>query len=1387
MSLSDWMASENIPGIYGVDTRRLVKRIRQQESAMVGAISTSPAAVKQKVHWNQQPKQYGPAQWSCGNCEGLPGGCIRILVLDFGLKHGIVSKLLDLSNNSQIEISISPGSTTELEAEMKKKPFHGLLLSNGPGDPKNQRFAIAQLQKLFSGPSTLSEFLPILGICLGHQLISLAAGGGSSKLKFGHRGHNHPVVFSKDTKLGFISSQNHGFFTTFDFLRDWAPLYTNLNDNTSAGIYHRSRPIMSSQWHPEGGGGPKEVGIFKAFFNSVKEYAASGRVNASWPPGDEHLRRGARSTEECKFKRVLVLGSGGLQIGQAGEFDYSGAQALKALKALGIKTVLLNPNVASVQTIVGTADDTVFAPLSVASVVRIFNSTVDPPIDGLLLSFGGQTALNLGLELEWKGFLRDFNVKIMGTATEGILLTEDREKFRGMLLSIRQPIAPSITASTKEEILSAAKRSIGYPVLLRRAFALGGYGSGFAKNEEELGNLVSKAMARRDPGGKPAQMIIDKSLKGWKEVEYEVMRDRYGNCFTICNMENFDPLGVHTGESIVVAPSQTLSDFEYQTLREASIAIANRLGIVGECNVQYAVNPNEFEYVVVEVNPRLSRSSALASKATGYPIAHVAAQLAAGKSLAEINNLMTKTSPALMEPALDYVVVKIPHWDFQMFDGDLDTTLNTGMKSIGEVMGIGRTFPEAFQKALRMVGAGEHVQGFGGGRPGQSCDSGLNETQQCQSPGRNLKELLATPSPKRPFQIAAAFEEGWTAKEVADASGVGYWFLGQLYDCFQVSLRLKVFHSLQDVPTRLMREAKMFGYSDLQISRNIFGAGAAVAMEPEVRNARVRMGITPIIKQIDTTAGEFPAASAYFYMTYGASGSAESDYSPLNRDSPLAPILIIGSGVYRIGSSVEFDHSVVSCSRTIKSVQPGRRTVVLNHNPETVSTDYDEVDALYFEEISVERVLDILDAEGTPNVIVSMGGQTAQNLVPSLEREPKSKVNILGTSPSNIRMAEDRHMHSQMLDDIGVHQALWTSSAKFSELAAFASKHFPVLVRPSFVLAGAAMKVVRDRAALDTYVQEATRVSPDYPVVLSKYEENGEEIDIDAVCRDGKLVAFAVSEHIEAAGVHSGDATMIHPPHSLPKRTIDACKVIAGKIGRRLQISGPFNLQIIYTRETNELKVIETNLRASRSMPFVSRASGVDFARVATVSIMGYDPAMALDTRAGASEKVYGVKTPVFSFDRLPGADILLGVTMKATGEVACFHKDVYKALLCAINSAGRNFPAPHGQSGATAVCLHAKEFSGDARTQNLALRMEQMGYEVKRSCSIEDLSLKRVELLLEFSSLSSVGSMETEQGQFSQRLRRQAIDANVNVFTQINLVETILAAIQKNPSPLLS
>ena len=1052
-----------------------------------------------------------------------------------------------------------------------------------------------------------------------------------------------------------------------------------------------------------------------------------------------------------EIKKVLVLGSGALKIGEAGEFDYSGSQALKALREEGIETVLINPNIATVQTSEGVADHIYFLPVTPFFVEKVIAR--ERP-QGILLAFGGQTALNCGVELFRQGVLEKYGVRVLGTPVQAIINTEDREIFVDKLREIDVRTIASEACGNIDQALCAAEE-LGYPVIRRAAYALGGLGSGFCDNADELRRLAEKAFSFSP------QVLVEKSLKGWKEIEYEVVRDRFGNCITVCNMENFDPLGIHTGESIVVAPSQTLTNSEYHKLRELSIRIANHIGIVGECNVQFALCPDSEDYRVIEVNARLSRSSALASKATGYPLAFVAAKLAIGYGLFELSNSVTKTTPAFFEPALDYVVCKIPRWDLGKFR-KVSRELESSMKSVGEVMAIGRNFEEAIQKGLRMIGQGMH---------------GFVDNKEIEID--DVEHALAAPTDKRIFVIEKAFDNGYTVDRIHDLTKIDRWFLHKLKRIHDVDLRLHGYDSLEAIPADLLREAKRLGFSDFQIGR-------AIGMEKDhdmeeaitlVRRRRKALGIIPCVKQIDTLAAEYPARTNYLYLTYGGEEN-DIDYENDGRS-----VVVLGSGAYRIGSSVEFDWCGVQALDTIR--KEGYRSVMVNYNPETVSTDYDICDRLYFDELSFERVLDILDLESPHGVVVSTGGQIPNNLALRLDQ---AGVRLLGTSAQNIDNAEDREKFSAMLGRIGVDQPEWSALTSMDDINRFVDRvGFPVLVRPSYVLSGAAMNVCADRSQLENFLTLAANVSKKHPVVVSRFLEHAKEVEMDAVAKNGEIIAYAISEHVEFAGVHSGDATIQFPPQKLYVETARRIKKISKKIARELQISGPFNIQFL--ARDNDIKVIECNLRASRSFPFVSKVLKINFIELATRIMLGL-PVSKPDKSVFDLDYV-GVKASQFSFNRLQNADPKLSVDMVSTGEVGCLGEDARSALLTAMLSTGNTIPKKNilissGNGKQKAALLDAAKYLRENgyniyATEGTYRHLVENGIESTRAYwpdqegapqALDLLHNHEIDLVVNIPRNNS--DKEITNG---YRIRRAAVDLNIPLITNARLASAFIRA----------
>lgn len=937
-----------------------------------------------------------------------------------------------------------------------------------------------------------------------------------------------------------------------------------------------------------------------------------------------------------EIKKVIVLGSGALKIGEAGEFDYSGSQALKALKEEGVETVLINPNIATIQTSDDIADRIYFLPITPFFVEQVI---IKENPDGILLAFGGQTALNCGVALFRTGVLDKYNVKVVGTPVQSIINTEDRQIFADKLAEINVKTPRSISCLNLEEAYAATK-IVGYPIIIRAAFTLGGLGSGFCSNDEELEALASKAFTYSP------QILVEESIKGWKEVEYEVVRDRFDNCITVCNMENFDPLGIHTGESIVVAPSQTLSNAEYHKLRQLAIKIIRHIGVVGECNVQYALDPHSEDYRVIEVNARLSRSSALASKATGYPLAFVAAKLGLGYGLHQLNNQVTKVTTAAFEPALDYVVCKIPRWDLNKFSG-VSKNLGSSMKSVGEIMSIGRSFEEAIQKGIRMVGIGMH--GFVANKDEITIEQ--------------IDEELSNPTDRRIFAIAEAFNKGYSVDDIYEKTKIDRWFLQKLNNIHNTKNKLEAINSISSLDDSLLLNAKKEGFSDFQLARLVLKSTNKEINNDliKVREWRKSKNILPYVKQIDTLAGEYPAQTNYLYLTYNGS-EHDVEFQHDNKS-----VIVLGSGAYRIGSSVEFDWCSVNAIKTIH--KEGYRSVMINYNPETVSTDYDTCDRLYFDELTFERVMDIVELEIPKGVVLSMGGQIPNNLAMKLNRQ---NVSILGTSPLNIDRAEDRQKFSSLLDTLKIDQPRWSELTTIEGIYKFVDEvGFPVLIRPSYVLSGAAMNVVSNKDQLEHFLTLAANVSKEHPVVVSEFIEQAKEVEIDAVAKNGEIVAYAISEHVEFAGVHSGDATIVFPPQKLYIETIRRIKKIARQIANALEITGPFNMQLL--AKDNDIKVIECNLRASRSFPFVSKVMKYNLIEIATQAMLDV-PFQKPDKSIFELDYV-GVKAPQFSFARLLNADPVLGVDMSSTGEVGCIGETYYEAILKSMLSVGYTVP----------------------------------------------------------------------------------------------------------------
>ena len=1324
-SLSDWLKEHKVPGIYGIDTRELTKIIREKGSMKAKIVFDSANEIDFiDPSWENQV-----AKVSCKEVLRYGNGSRTIVLVDCGVKHNIVRCLL------QYDVNII---RVPWDYDFNRLDYDGLFISNGPGDPEHCEITIDHIRK------AMQKNKPIFGICMGNQLLAKAGGASTYKLKYGHRSHNQPVQMKGKEGKCFITSQNHGYAVDTNTLSDeWEILFTNMNDGTNEGIYHKTKPFFSTQFHPEAASGPTDTAFLFRMFMETIDRSQLTIVN------DKKEQTSIESNQPA-IKKVLLLGSGALKIGEAGEFDYSGSQALKALKEEGIYTILINPNIATVQTSEGVADKIYFLPVTPFFVEKVIEK--EKP-DGVLLSFGGQTALNCGVKLYKSGVFEKHNVRVLGTPVQSIIDTEDRELFVKKLDEIDVKSIKSIAAGTIEEARNAAD-SLGFPVIVRAAYALGGMGSGFCNNREELDALAEKAF------NYSSQLLIEKSLKGWKEIEYEVVRDKYDNCITVCNMENFDPLGIHTGESIVVAPSQTLTNSEYHKLRELAIRIIRHIGIVGECNVQYAFDTVSEDYRVIEVNARLSRSSALASKATGYPLAFVAAKLAIGYGLQNLKNSVTKSTTAFFEPALDYIVCKIPRWDLGKFHG-VSHEIGSSMKSVGEVMAIGRNFEEAIQKGLRMIAQGMH---------GFVANKDLNVP--------DIDKALSEPTDKRIFIIGQALEAGYPIEKIHELTKIDLWFLQKLQNIYDCSKTIEKFDSIENLPEDLLREAKQKGFSDFQISKLIYqDSDKASDEKPNVRKRRKALNIIPVVKQIDTLAAEYPAQTNYLYLTYN--GIAND----VNYLGDKRSVIVLGSGAYRIGSSVEFDWCSVNALQTIRD--KGWRGVMINYNPETVSTDYDMCDRLYFDELTYERVMDIIELENPHGLILSTGGQIPNNLALSLD---KAGVPILGTSAQSIDNAEDRHKFSSMLDRLGIDQPRWKELSTLKDIQNFiAEVGFPVLVRPSYVLSGAAMNVCSNENELEQFLNLAANVSQKHPVVVSEFIENAKEIEIDAVADKGNIITYAISEHIEFAGVHSGDATIQFPPQRLYVETVRRIKRITRQIAESLNITGPFNIQFL--AKDNDIKVIECNLRASRSFPFVSKVLKLNFIEIATRVMLG--EIVEKPNKSEFDLDYVGIKASQFSFSRLQKADPVLGVDMASTGEVGCLGDDYYEAVLKAMLSVGMKIPRKNILISSGTIKSKV-ELLGSARllqkkgytlyaTKGSYLFLKENGiesihvYQPSENGFPNALNLireKQVDLVINIPK-----NLTEEELQNGYSVRRSAIDFNIPLFTNARLASAFIHA----------
>lgn len=1332
-SLDVALKRNGVVALTGIDTRELTKKLRN-DGPLLGKILIEGmddipfnssddinlvdlVSTKEVQHYN-----------SFGNKQ--------VVLVDCGVKENIIRNLLKRGLN----ITLVPW-----DYDFTSMKYDGLFISNGPGNPKHCIPLIEHTKQVLKDGNK-----PIAGICMGNQILALALGADVIKMPFGHRSVNQPVQLIGTNKC-FITSQNHGFAVDDSHLPDgWNTYFRNLNDGSNEGLIHESGRYFSTQFHPEACGGPLDTEfIFDDFANLVEHNQPIS------------IHRNQDNNNRKQYKKVLVLGSGALKIGEAGEFDYSGSQALKALREEGIHTVLVNPNIATVQTSKGIADTVYFLPVTPFFLEKVIEK--ERP-DGILLAFGGQTALNCGVALHNKGILQKYDIEVLGTPVQAIMDTEDRELFVEKLDEIDVKTIQSEAVQDIESARRAAKE-LGYPIIVRAAYALGGLGSGFCDNEEELNALCEKAFAFSP------QVLIEKSLKGWKEIEYEVVRDRFDNCITVCNMENFDPLGIHTGESIVFAPSQTLTNAEYQKLRSIAIKIVRHIGIIGECNVQYALDPNSEDYRVIEVNARLSRSSALASKATGYPLAFIAAKLGMGYGLFELKNAVTASTSAFFEPALDYVVCKIPRWDLSKFHG-VSREIGSSMKSVGEIMAIGRTIEEVIQKGLRMIGQGMH---------------GFVENKELVIP--DVPKALSQPTDNRIFVISKAFRIGYSVEDIHDLTKIDLFFLHKLRNIMDTAEELEQLHEVKEINPQLLLRAKRQGFSEFQIARALYGTDEPdiEAKQAKIRAYRKELGITPVVRQIDTLAGEYPAQTNYLYMTY------DGNKHDITFDNKHDNVVVLGSGAYRIGSSVEFDWCGVSALNTIKD--EGYKSVMINYNPETVSTDYDLSDRLYFDELTFERVQDILDLEQPLGTILSTGGQIPNNLAMKLDA---IHAPILGTQAKYIDNAEDRHKFSAMLDRLGIDQPAWKELTTLQDVESFVNEvGYPVLVRPSYVLSGAAMNVCSNDEELERFLKLAANVSQKHPVVISSFIENAKEIELDAVADHGELVAYAISEHIEFAGVHSGDATIQFPAQKLYIETIRRIKRIVRQIAKELQITGPFNIQFL-ARE-NEIKVIECNLRASRSFPFVSKVSNFNMINLATKIMLGrpYTPphknAFDLDH--------VGIKASQFSFTRLQKADPVLGVDMTSTGEVGCIANSSDEAILQAMLSVGHHIPQK-------AVLMSTGGVKQKVALLDAAKRLREKGYTiyatqgthnfleengvVSTMCywpsetgepqALDLLHAKEVDLVVNINKNLTPGELTN-----GYKLRRAAVDLNIPLLTNARLASAYIHAFCNIPKDKIS
>lgn len=1311
-SLDAWLKEHNIPGVRDIDTRAVSRHLRENKT-MRGRIvvdgATDSHVVPKDSHFVDLVSVKEPVTY--GN------GPLNIVAVDCGIKHNIIRNLVERG----ARVTVVPW-----DYDFTSMNYDGLFLSNGPGDPQTCQKTVEHIRKALKGDT------PIFGICCGNQLMALAAGHDTAKLPYGNRGFNQPVV-DKLTGRSFITSQNHGYEVLLNEKdQAWRPYFVNANDKSNEGIVHETKPFFSAQFHPEARCGPQDTTfLFDKFIHLVDQYKRTGTTVPI--PRYPNLK---------PYKKVLVLGSGGLSIGQAGEFDYSGSQAIKSYKELGMETVLINSNIASIQTARGLADKVYYLPTDPETVERVIAR--EKP-DCISLSFGGQTALNCGVELHDTGVLRKYNVDVLGTSIASVKMTEDRELFCEKLTEIGEPFPQSIATTNLEAAVKAAAK-IGYPVICRAAYALGGLGSGFADNEAELRDLVSKAFT------KSPQVLVEKDYRGWREAEWEVMRDEgateaTSNMISVTNMENQCPAGTHTGDSYVVAPSQSLTNDEFHMLRSAAFRIVNHLNIIGECNVQFMVDPYSSDYVVIECNPRLSRSSALASKATGYPIAAVAAKLGLGLRLHELSNAVTGTTTAAFEPALDYCVVKIPRWDLDKFE-NVSPYLGSGMKAVGEVMAIGRNYEEALQKGVRMVS--DRFKGL--------------DANNFRGTKADVEKELRKPTEDRVHAIMhSMYHDYHSLEEIYELCKVDRWFLTRMRNIVDTS-RAVVDADVMDA--ELYRRAKKHGFSDAQI------ADRRGMTEAKVREERKALGVTPFVKMIDTVAGEFPAQTNYLYLTYGA-----------NQDDVKFDdngIVVLGSGTYRIGSSVEFDYGSVNCAKAL--LEAGENVSIVNFNPETVSTDFDlgsEYEAnsrLYFDNLDLETVLDITDKESPKGVVVSFGGQAPNNIALQLHNYD---VPILGTHPDALDNCEDRERYSSLLDSIGVKQPEWAAFTSQEEAEAFCDKvGYGCLIRPSYVLSGAAMQVVYNKEELKTYLEQATEVSPDHPTVITKFIEGAKEIDVDCVAKDGELINIAVAPHIENGGVHSGDATLVLPPETrIDQDLIDKVTSDSAKIAKALNVTGPFNSQFLASPD-GWVGVIETNMRASRSVPFCAKHYDENFVKNATLAMLGKDVKPCLNKKTNH----VSMKVPQFSWDRVLGCDPITTTEMHSTGEVACYGDTVAEAYLQGLKASRINLPKK-----GDAVCVavqnpeDAKDIGGRLGKLFEIVAADEPSAKLLRESGVNVVDTETAGFDLIKDGKTNFVFDVSYNDKANYPLRRNAVDYNRGLSTNRNLIDLLVTSFEED------